>query len=318
MDVVEEECERAAKIIRELLVFARRKPPERKRVDVNEVARAALALQTPEFDLRGVRVVTELAAESAVWGDAHQLQQVLLNLFTNAAHAMKGTPGGSMLTVRSREVDGSVVVDVEDTGPGIAAENLTRVFDPFFTTKGVGEGTGLGLSVSIGIVEAHGGSMSVENVEGAGARVTLRLPAGDRAETAEAPPEAALPNLRRARILLIEDETSLRSVLIDVLAGLGHTVEEAGTGEAALQRLERGSYELIALDLKLPDTDGKTIWRWLQEHRPDLASRVLFMTGDTMSAETQTFLQEAGCPVLNKPLAIAQIARMVDQVLARS
>jgi signal transduction histidine kinase len=317
IDVVEQECERAARIIRELLVFARRKPPEHKRVDVNEVARAALNLQAPQFDLRGIRVAAELAPVPPIWGDAHQLQQVLLNLLSNAAHAMKGRPGGG-LTVRTRELNGEVVLDVEDDGPGIPPEHLTRVFDPFFTTKGVGEGTGLGLSLSIGIVEAHGGSMHVENMPGAGARVTLRLPLGAGLEIAERPPDARPAGARRARMLVIEDEASLRSVLIEVLTGLGHAVDEAATGQAALQHLERETYDVIALDLKLPDIDGKAIWHWLRSHRPHLATRVMFMTGDTMSTETQKFLQEAGRPVLNKPLAIDQVARMVDTILAKS
>jgi signal transduction histidine kinase len=310
MDVVEEECERAARIIRELLVFARRKPPERKRVDVNEVAQAALTLQAPELELRGIRVAAELSPLPHIWGDAHQLQQVLLNLFANAAHAIRSRPDGGVLTVRSREQGGGVVIDVEDNGPGIPPENLSRVFDPFFTTKGVGEGTGLGLSLSIGIVEAHGGSMTIQNLPTAGVRVTIKLPVGEGLETAETA-EAGSGRGRRARILVVEDEAPLRAILTDVLTGLGHAVDEAATGQAGLQRLERGGYDLIALDLKLPDTDGKAIWGWLQSHDPALAKRVVFMTGDTMSAETQAFLQEAGCPVLSKPLTIDQIARMV-------
>ena len=316
MDIVEQECERAARIIRQLLVFARRKPPERKRVEVNEVTRAALDLQAPELDLRGVRVVTELAALPPILGDAPQLQQVLLNLFSNAAHAMKDAPE-RVLTVRSREVDGAVVIDVEDTGQGIAPEHLTQVFDPFFTTKGVGEGTGLGLSLSIGIVEAHGGTMHVENIPGSGARVTLRLPAGDGLDADEAPAQARSGTGRGGHILVVEDEASLRAILLEVLTGLGHTVDEAATGEAAMQHLDRQSYDVIALDLKLPDIDGKVIWRWLHSRHPDVAARVMFMTGDTMSPDTQTFLQEAGCPVLSKPLAIDQLAHMVDQLLAR-
>jgi signal transduction histidine kinase len=316
MDVIEQECERAARIIRELLVFARRRPPERKPIDVNDVVRSALELQTPEFDLRGLRVVADLAAVPAIQGDAHQLQQVLLNLFSNATHAMKGTLE-KVLSVRSREADGTVVVDVEDTGPGIAAEHLTRVFDPFFTTKGVGEGTGLGLSLSIGIVEAHGGSMHVENRPAGGAHVTLRLPASDEVEAGEAAPNLQAPSERRGHILLVEDETQLRAVLHEVLTGIGHTVDEAATGEAAMLGLDRKRYDVILLDLKLPDIDGKVIWRWLHARHPETAARVMFMTGDTMSPETEAFLKEAGCPVLNKPLAIDQVAHMVGQFLAR-
>jgi signal transduction histidine kinase/CheY-like chemotaxis protein len=315
MDVVEQECERASRLIQQLLVFARRRPPERKRVDLNEVTRAALGLQAPTFELRGIRVVTELATVPPIQGDAHQLQQVLLNLFSNAAHAMKSTPGG-VLTVRSRETHGAVVVDVADTGPGIAPEHLTRVFDPFFTTKDVGEGTGLGLSLAIGIVEAHGGTLRVENVAGAGARVTMRIPASDGRDADPSPDEHARAS-RGARILVIEDEAPLRSILLEVLGGLGYKVDEAATGEAAMHRLEGETYDLIALDLKLPDIDGRTIWRWLQSRHPDLATRVVFMTGDTLSPETNAFLEEAGCPVLTKPLAIEQIARTVGGLLGR-
>src|SRR5262249_17680683 len=166
MEIVEEECERAARIIRELLVFARRKPPERKPVHLADVVRAAMNLLGPELDFNNIRVVTELEPLPPVLGDAHQMQQVLLNLFSNAAHAMKTAPGRGLVTVRCGEREGSAVLEVEDDGPGIPPENLSRVFDPFFTTKGVGEGTGLGLSLSIGIVEAHGGTMEVANVPG--------------------------------------------------------------------------------------------------------------------------------------------------------
>jgi signal transduction histidine kinase/ActR/RegA family two-component response regulator len=316
MDVVEEECERAARIIRELLVFARRKPPERRRVDLNEVARAALTLQGPEFDLSGIRVAAELSPLPHIWADAHQLQQVLLNLFSNATHAMKTTPGAGILTVRSCAVDGGVMLEVEDDGPGIAPENLNRVFDPFFTTKGVGEGTGLGLSLSIGIVEAHGGGMQVENIPGAGARFTLRLPVGEGVDVAAVGRAAPAAPAWRARILVIEDEASLRAILTEVLTGLGHHVDEAATGQAAMKRLEQDTYDLVTLDLKLPDTDGKDVWNWIRARDPALVSRVMFMTGDTMSVETQKFLQEAGRPVLSKPLAIDEITRMVNAMLA--
>ena len=316
MDVVEEECERAARIIRELLVFARRKPPERKPVHLNDVVWAALHLQTPELDLSGIRAVVALAPLPPILGDAHQMQQVLLNLFANAAHAMKTARGGGVLTVRSRQDAGSAVLEVEDNGPGIAPENLNRVFDPFFTTKDVGEGTGLGLSLSIGIVEAHGGSIQVENVAGAGARFTLKLPLGEELETPEVVRPTTAAASRRARILVIEDEAPLRTILTEVLTGLGHTVDEAATGQEGLTRLAQTGYDLVTLDLKLPDTDGKFLWHWIREHKPELASGVLFMTGDTMSVETQQFLQDAGRPVLNKPLAIDQITQMVNEMLS--
>ena len=174
VDAIDEECERAARIVRELLVFARRQAPERRQSDLNEVVRAAVKLQAREFELAGIRVVTALEPLPRIWADAHQLQQVLLNLFTNATHAIKSTGRRGVLTVRSAEGPHGITLVVEDNGPGIPPEHLGRVFDPFFTTKGVGEGTGLGLSLSIGIVEAHGGRMSVENIPSLGARFACR------------------------------------------------------------------------------------------------------------------------------------------------
>ena len=192
MDVIEQECERAARIIRELLVFARRRPPERRRTDLSEVIRATLALQAPQFEISKIRVTSDLTPTPAILADAHQLQQVLLNLFTNATHAMKTHAGGGALSVRSMRQGNEVVIQVEDDGPGIPAQHLGRIFDPFFTTKGAGEGTGLGLSLSIGIIEAHGGRMAAENLPGRGARFTLRLPIGDGTETSAAPPAPAV------------------------------------------------------------------------------------------------------------------------------
>ncbi|PYM13815.1 MAG: hypothetical protein DMD81_19985 [Candidatus Rokuibacteriota bacterium] len=319
INMAQEQGERAARIIRELLMFARRNPPERTRVDLNEVTRAALMLQQPEFDLKRIRVVTALAPLPQISADAQQLQQVLLNLFSNATHAMRTTSGNKVLTIRSREVDRGVMLDVEDTGPGIAPENLHRVFDPFFTTKPVGEGTGLGLSLAIGIVDSHGGTLQVENVAGGGARFTIGLPLSDQVEVTEpvvvAPRQRQATPGRRGRILVVEDEASLRALLSEVLTGLGHEVEQAATGEAAMTRLEHQDYDVITLDFKLPDQDGKEIWNWLRIHDPALAARVLFVTGDTISAETEQFLQATGLPLLTKPLSIADITRMVDAIL---
>src|SRR5207245_8769626 len=132
LDVVEKECERASQIIRSLLVFARRTPPERRPVDVNDVIRAALALQTPEFDLNHIRVVTALDPMPRIWADPHQLQQVLLNLFSNAVHAMKPAHGRGVLPVRSSDAGEAVSVVVEYGGPGLPAAARAGIFAPSF------------------------------------------------------------------------------------------------------------------------------------------------------------------------------------------
>ncbi|TMF65383.1 MAG: response regulator, partial [Chloroflexi bacterium] len=279
------------------------------------VIRAALVLQAPEFDLNYIRVVTALDPMPRIWADPHQLQQVLLNLFSNAVHAMKSAHGRGVLTVRSSDAGATVSVVVEDDGPGIPAANLGRIFDPFFTTKAAGEGTGLGLSLSFGIVESHGGRISAENIASAGARFTVTLPVVERPEVAEAAPSPVAPATRCARGLVVDDEDQLRKLVTEVVIGLGHQVEETPSGQDAVARLASHEYDVILLDVRLPDLDGKAIWRRLLVDRPALAARVVFMTGDTMSAETQAFLMEAGRPVLTKPLTIERIQRAVNEAL---
>jgi two-component system NtrC family sensor kinase len=213
---------------------------------------------------------------------------------------------------------GQLVIEVEDDGPGIPPENLGRIFDPFFTTKSAGEGSGLGLSLSIGIVQAHGGTIQVANVPTAGARFIVRLPVGERdavATAADAQAKPADPR-RRARVLVVDDEVQLRATLTDVFEALGHDVVSVGTGAEALTRLANGGFDFVSLDMRLPDIDGKGIWQELARRNPALASRVVFMTGDTMSSEALEFLQETGRPVLTKPLSIDRVGRIVQEVLA--
>ena len=315
LDMIQKECERAAKIIRGLLIFARRKPPERRTVDVADVIRAALALQAPEFDLNHIRIVTALDPTPRIWADPDQLQQVLLNLFSNAVHAMRSAHGQGVLTVRSGSDGATISVQVEDDGPGIPAEHLSRIFDPFFTTKPAGEGTGLGLSLSIGIVESHGGRVRAENIAGGGVRFTVTLPVVEGPGVAEAAAPPVPQVTRRARVLVVDDNDELRGLVTEVVNGLGHEVEETASGQDAVARLARDDYDVVLLDIRLPDLDGKAIWGRLVADRPALAARVIFMTGDTMSDETQTFLTQAGRPVLTKPLTIERIRRAVNEAL---
>lgn len=317
LDTVEAECERASKIIKDLLTFARRKPPERRRVDLNEVIRSTLSLETPELELQRIRVAADLQPLPRIWADPQQLQQVFLNLFTNAAHALNSIDGERLLRVHTWLRGSDVCVKVEDNGPGIPSEHLGRVFDPFFTTKAAGEGTGLGLSLSIGIVEAHGGRMSADSASGAGAHFTITLPVEQRmGERVERPPAEPGAAGRAGKVLVVDDEHHLRKVLHDVLTTLGHDVDEAATGQEAIGSMTRQRYDLVSLDLRLPDIDGEAVWQWIRNQDPELARRVIFITGDTMSPETQKFLQEAGRPVLRKPLTIDRIRSVVDEILA--
>ncbi len=179
LTVISEEASRAARIVQNLLVFARHYPPERRPTLLADLVERVLDLVAYQLDKDKVRIVTEFADMPPLLVDEHQLQQVLLNLVQNAHHAMARHRGERVLTVRVRAPREHAVIEVLDSGPGIAPEVLPRVFDPFFTTKPPGEGSGLGLSVSYGIVTEHGGRLRGENRPEGGAVFTIELPWGD-------------------------------------------------------------------------------------------------------------------------------------------
>ena len=318
VDAISDECERASRIIRDMLTFARRNETERRRINLNAVVEATLSRQARALELDNIRVVKALEPTlPPVWADSCQIEQVLLNLYSNAAHAMKSTQGHGVLTVRTTRRPEEVHVEVTDNGPGIPAEHLGHIFDPFFTTKPAGEGTGLGLSLALGIIAEHGGRMTVANVPGSGARFVISLPLGLRVDVAASPAPEIPSSVQGARILIVDDEEKLRRILRDVLSRSGHRVEEAATGHEAIARIERQDYDIIALDLRLPDIHGSAVWRRILEGGRGMAARVIFITGDTMSPDAQKFLEDAGRPVLRKPFTLDTIQKTIALVLSQ-
>jgi PAS domain S-box-containing protein len=177
---IRREAHRAARIVRQLLAFVRRRDPERLPLDLNALVTDTVNLRRGALALAGIDLELSLEDLPRVAGDPHQLQQMLLNLLTNAEYALTQLPEGlRRLEVRTRAKPGGVELAVRDTGPGIHADILPRMFDPFVTTKRAGEGTGLGLSIVCRIVREHGGHVHAENCPDGGARFTVYLPAGE-------------------------------------------------------------------------------------------------------------------------------------------
>ena len=179
--VVLDQGQRARRIIRNLLSFARADKPNRNEVDLNEVLKASLELRAYEMQVHNISLIREFGKIPWLPADAHQMQQVFLNLIVNAEHAILAYKNHGTITVKTwcETVEGKewVSIAVEDDGPGIAPEHLGKVFDPFFTTKEIGEGTGLGLSISYGLIAEHGGRIRAESPPGAGATFVIELPA---------------------------------------------------------------------------------------------------------------------------------------------
>jgi two-component system NtrC family sensor kinase len=322
VDVILGEADRAARIVRNLLTFARKRQSTRTLIDVSRVVADTLALRAYEHRLSNITVDTALAAGlPQVLADAHQLQQVLLNLVINAEHAMLSANGRGSLIIRTwhDSDDDAVVIEVNDDGPGIPVDMQTRIFDPFFTTKEVGKGTGLGLTVAYAIVQEHGGHIRAESRPGRGASFVVELPVSGGADTvtrSARPPAPSMEAVRGALVLLVEDERALAAAVGDALTEAGLLVDHAADGEEALARMRQKRYDVIVCDLKMPRVDGRMLYRAIAATTPALARRVIFVTGDVADAEAERFLEESGCRWLAKPFRLGDLLRAVRDALA--
>jgi signal transduction histidine kinase/CheY-like chemotaxis protein len=316
------EAERAARIARQLLTFARKRQTTRLMVPVNEVVAETVRLREADLHRAGLRVQLALADDLPdVFADPHQLQQVVLNLVINAEHAMTRAGHGHLVEVRTALEDTDHVrIEVRDDGPGMTEEVLAHIFDPFFTTKDVGEGTGLGLSVAQAIIAEHGGRLSATSTPGVGATFAIVLPAAGATVQAPRVPATA-PVVRPEafgsglRVLLADDEPALAGAVADTLRDAGFEVTMAGDGEEALAKARAQTFDAVICDLRMPRVDGPTFYRTIAEISPPQARRVIFVTGDVTGTEAARFLDDSGCRWLAKPFRLAELLRVVRDVV---
>jgi two-component system NtrC family sensor kinase len=336
LEVILAESERAARIVRNLLTFARKRQTTRAMVDLNQVVRETLALRAYEQKVTNIQMVEALAGGlPEVFADGHQIKQVLLNLLINAEQACIGANGRGTIVVRtSHDQDrGSAVLEVSDDGPGVSEEKQGRVFDPFFTTKEVGQGTGLGLTVAYAIVQEHSGRIWLEStpVGGpkgpaearsakAGTSFFVELPVSGQHLNAPAARAAQQPISLEAfkglRVLVVEDEPALAVAVAEALEDAGFTVDRAGDGEEGLTRLTEADYDLIVCDLKMPRIDGMQFYRAMAAATPALARRVIFVTGDVAGTDAERFLEETACRWLSKPFRLGDLLRAARDTLS--
>jgi PAS domain S-box-containing protein len=322
--LIYEEAERAARIVKNLLLFARDARPERDRVQLNEIVEKTLALRNYELRIENISLSMDLDASlPPIIANPAQLQQVFLNLVVNAEQSIRHGAGEGNIYVRTWQPSRSrVALEIADTGPGIPAEVMPRIFDPFFTTKPAGLGTGLGLSIAFGILNAHGGEISVVSTPGHGAAFRVELPAADRAVPVVVPlgprneKTSRLPFIPRTeRILVVEDEPTVARLIADVLGEEGYTVEIVLDGEEGLRRALHGDYNLIVCDLKMPVFDGRALHRELVAEGSHMQNRLVFVTGDTLAQRTIEFLESCGVPYLGKPFLVEELKAVVATAL---
>lgn len=316
-------AERVRAIVRNLQLFARQQRGGPSQIHLNLLVEQSVTLKRGELMLDQIDIMLRLDPDVPyTWADGGQLSQVILNLLTNAQHALRLRPPPREIVVATALVGSAegpqLELRVVDNGPGIEPEILPRIFEPFFTTKPAGEGTGLGLSICHGIVTAHGGTIGVESRPGDGATFMVSLPV--RVAPVAAPP-AGIPASSGAlrpsglRVLLVEDDPVVVAVVLRAL-GDANSVEVAADGADGLRRARAGTFDLLLCDLRMPAVGGLELHRRLAEQRPELAGRLLFISGDTSSPATRKALQATGRPLLTKPFrpeelyaAIAALSR---------
>ncbi|MHB8792955.1 MAG: GAF domain-containing protein [Thermoleophilia bacterium] len=310
------EAERATRIVRHLLSFARKHQPERKNVDINAVIRESVELKAYEMRVNNIAMETDLDASLPMTvADPHQLQQVFVNLISNAEQAMLDFRGSGLLKISTALVDDRIQVSFVDNGPGISEEIADRVFDPFFTTKDVGKGTGLGLSVCYGVAQDHGGRIWAETVKGQGAKVTVELPVIEASPVRVGQNSNAIRR-RIGKILLVDDEAAIRQVLTETLRQAGHEVETAGNGVVALRMLKKKHYDCVVSDVKMPIMDGPSLHKAAIEIDPDIADSFIFISGDTISPDTRSYLDRIKNSRLAKPFNLVDLETALQKLLA--
>jgi two-component system NtrC family sensor kinase len=312
--VIQQEAERAANIVRNLLSFARKQDHRRNPTPLAPLLETTFALLRNQMVSNRVEALLDVEADlPAIDVDANQIQQVFVNLINNAAQAIAsgGRPG--RVIVRARRWRDGVAVEVTDDGPGMPPAIAAQVFEPFFTTKAEGMGTGLGLSICQGIVKEHGGRILLSTAEGQGATFTVELPRSSRppAERVSDPGRVPTPQLR---ILVVDDEPHILHYMRATLEAWGHTVDVASDGQTGLDRAAQGDFDLIISDLRMPRLNGREFFEELGRRNPEAAARMVFSTGDTVHGDTLAFLERQAHPYLHKPFSLAELRQLLARV----
>ncbi|HET7321704.1 MAG TPA: ATP-binding protein [Longimicrobiaceae bacterium] len=320
IEIMQREAHRAAKIVSDLRVVARQSQEAgsgRGMVEINDIVGQVLAERELALAADGVRIACDFCPDlPPVWAVRTQVAQVVAHLLSNAERAVRDREGERQITVRTFAAGKHVSFVVRDNGEGIAPESLDRIFDPFWTTRPAGEGTGLGLSLSQGIVSDHGGRIRVDSKPGCGAAFTVDLPSAAQPPLAvgDCPSDASA--VHGLRILVVDDEASIRFSLARYLERRGHRVQEADEGEAALALLAQSAatdpFDIILADLRMPGLGGEELLQELRARGDGQEQRLIFMTGDADSPDAERALQDHGGVVVQKPFELAEVAQIIE------
>jgi PAS domain S-box-containing protein len=329
IEIVLQQARRAAAIVQNLLAFAVPSGQKRGKVKVDEIVRRAVESQQQALEQKNIKVEIAVAGVLPnVEGDSKLLTQVFTNILLNAEQAISGARDHGIVRISLSHADNLVVIAFADDGPGIPQELVDKIYDPFFTTKRPGGGSGLGLTICLSVIKDHGGRIEVQSAPGGGALIRVLLPAVSTVVLESKSPAAQAraasivsPALSGHRLLIVDDEESIREIVEEGLSARGMIVESAGSSEEALSHLAANSYEIILCDFNLPGLNGEQLFEQLRAHAretkpyPSSAPRFVFMTGDFLDPSMIASFSERGAHVLQKPFHIAELATLLTELL---
>ena len=321
MRKISDAAERCAKIVKTFLTMARQEPQRREETDINEVVSTAVEVARFGDATRAVRIETELSDEiGPICGDADQLTQVVINLILNAEQAIDAAGQGDRIRIATApgDAEGEVRITVEDNGPGIRPEIRARVFEPFFTTKGVGQGTGIGLAMCHRIVSVHNGTITLEDVRPTGARFIVTVPCNKPSPRQDCAPAAEAVTPSVYRVLVVDDEADVADLNAEVLLRGGYETEVAHSAEEALECLRERPFHAVISDLNMHGLGGRGFYEAISDEFANLLPHTGFITGDTMGRTSQSFLQEADRPYLEKPVSPRELRAFVAELCVGS
>ncbi len=324
-------AERAKDLVQQILTFSRQREQERQVIHLHNVLNEAIKLLHASFPAN-IQIETNLAADApTVLADATQIYQVMMNLGTNAMHAMDGQPAGRLaVTLDAFQPDEEFIrlnsdlraikyarLTVTDTGHGMDVRVLQRVFEPFFTTKPIGKGTGLGLAVVHGIVESHDGVITVESQPGQGATFRLYFPEQVQDMFLTGIPESKIPHGKGERILVVDDEVTLTEMYQRLLKALRYegTVTTSPQEAVSLVQKNPAQFDLVITDLTMPEMSGLELARQIRALRTDLP--IILATGFKSTVTDRQLLDAGICQLLDKPIPMTTFANVLRDVLGK-
>ncbi len=312
-------AERVKVIVRDLKTFSRAESNEPEPVNVRKVLESSINMAWNEIRHRA-RLVKDFEEVPAVEANAGRLGQVFLNLLVNAAQAIpEGQLDRNVIRVTTgMDPSGRVLVEVKDSGVGISPDALPRLFSPFYTTKAAGVGTGLGLSICHNIVKSYGGELRVQSVLGKGSTFSLLLPPSQDAAEKTAAPTARLEAGTQAKILVLDDEALILSVVRRLLSD-HHEVVGLTSPKQALKRIAEGErFDVIFCDVMMPELNAQEFHAELTLLAPDLVRRLVFLTGGAFTPRARSFLEQVPNSRIEKPFEPEVLFKTVRAILSES